>query len=141
MHDIVIKNGTVVTATDMFKADVAIERRKIAAIGSRCPEGQKEIDAAGKLVIPGGIDSHCHVEQRMMGGHVLNADDFFTGHSSAAAAAPPPSSASSFSRENGTFADIVPYTESGQSAPRSTTASICRSQTPHRRFSTRNFRA
>jgi dihydropyrimidinase len=58
----VIRGGTVVTAADTFLADIGIVGDRIAAIGLSL-DGVKVIDASGKLVLPGGIDSHCHVEQ------------------------------------------------------------------------------
>ncbi|MGL4437634.1 MAG: dihydropyrimidinase [Bosea sp. (in: a-proteobacteria)] len=74
-HDLVIRNGTVVTATDVFKADVGIKSGKIAALGAGLPPGLENIDARGKLVLPGGIDSHTHIEQLSAGG-LMNADTF-----------------------------------------------------------------
>ena len=60
--DTVIRGGTVVTAADTFVADIGITNGVIAAVGLSL-DGAKVIDASGKLVLPGGIDSHCHVEQ------------------------------------------------------------------------------
>ena len=54
-YDTVIRNGTIATATDVFKADLAISGEKIAAIGSNLPAGRRAIDAAGQLVLPGGV--------------------------------------------------------------------------------------
>jgi len=73
--DLVIRNGTVVTATDVFKADVGVARGQIAAIGAKLAPGREEIDARGKLVLPGGIDSHTHIEQLSAAG-IMNADTF-----------------------------------------------------------------
>jgi dihydropyrimidinase len=75
LFDLVIRNGTVVTATDVFKADVGVTRGKIAAIGLKLAPGREEIDARGKLVLPGGIDSHTHIEQLSAAG-IMNADTF-----------------------------------------------------------------
>ncbi len=61
MSDIVIRNGKVVTHTDVFEADVAIEGEQIAAIGKGIGKGKKEIDASGKYVMPGAIDPHTHI--------------------------------------------------------------------------------
>ena len=78
-----IKNGTVVTASDTFKADVLIENEKIVLIGQDLPaEGAEVIDAAGKLLIPGGIDAHTHLD--MPFGGTVTADDFYTGQRAAA---------------------------------------------------------
>lgn len=82
--DTVIKNGSVVTATDTYKADVAIANGKIAAIGEDLPvqNTSKLLDATGKLVMPGGIDVHTHLD--MPFGGTTSADDFETGTRAAA---------------------------------------------------------
>jgi dihydropyrimidinase len=82
-YDIVIRGGRVATASDVFDADVAITGESIAAIGKRLPPGKRDIDAKGKLVLPGGIDSHCHIEQLSANGK-LNADSFESATTSAA---------------------------------------------------------
>src|SRR5687767_6410143 len=74
--DLVIRGGTVVTAEKTMRADVGIEGEKVAQIGSGLT-GKKTIDAAGKLVMPGGVDSHCHVEQLSSTGKMC-ADDFYS---------------------------------------------------------------
>ena len=74
--DLVIRGGTVVTAEKTMRADVGIEGEKVAQIGSGLA-GKKIIDAAGKLVMPGGVDSHCHVEQLSSTGKMC-ADDFYS---------------------------------------------------------------
>jgi dihydropyrimidinase len=81
--DLVIRNGTVATAADTFAADVGIRDGRIVALGQDLPGARQEIEASGLLVLPGGIDSHCHIEQRSSFG-VMNADDFHTGTVSAA---------------------------------------------------------
>ena len=67
--DLVIENGTVITSTGVMKTDIAIEDGKISALGSRSvfPEAEKVINAEGKIVIPGGIDTHSHFELLFMG--------------------------------------------------------------------------
>lgn len=60
--DLVISGGTVVTATETFRADIGIQNSQIAAIG-RGLKGERMIDAHGLLVLPGGVDTHCHIEQ------------------------------------------------------------------------------
>jgi dihydropyrimidinase len=82
--DTIIRNGTVVTATDTYLADVAISNGRIAAVGSDLPvqNAAKIIDAAGKLVMPGGIDVHTHLD--MPFGGTTSADDFETGTRAAA---------------------------------------------------------
>lgn len=82
--DTIIRNGTVVTACDMFKADVGIKDGKIAAIADRIGtvEGATEIDATGKYVMPGGIDVHVHLELPFCG--TVSKDDFANGTKAAA---------------------------------------------------------
>ena len=77
--DTIIANGTVVTATDTYQGDVGIEGGVIRAIAQNLPKdkGKKIIDAKGKLVIPGGIDVHTHLD--MPFGGTTSADDFETG--------------------------------------------------------------
>ena len=81
--DLVIRGGTVATATDSFKADVGIRGSTIAAIGEGLDKGKREIDARGKLVLPGGVDSHSHIEQLSASG-LMNADTFQTATTAAA---------------------------------------------------------
>jgi len=82
-HDIVIRYGTVVTATDTMRADVAIAGSTIAAIGRDLAPGKREIDASGKYVMPGGIDAHAHIEQLSASG-LINSDTFESATRSAA---------------------------------------------------------
>ncbi|MBX9908749.1 MAG: dihydropyrimidinase [Beijerinckiaceae bacterium] len=82
-YDIVIRGGTLATASDVFRADLGIRGETIAAIGQGLPTGASEIDASGKLVLPGGVDAHCHIEQ-LSGGGLMNADTFETATRSAA---------------------------------------------------------
>src|SRR3981189_1937468 len=67
--DIIIRNGTVVTATDTCLADVGINGDKVTAIAAQLPaENATRIeDAAGMLVIPGGIDVHTHLDMPFCG--------------------------------------------------------------------------
>src|SRR6266850_2187381 len=82
--DTIIANGRVVTATDTYTSDVAINDGKITAIGQSLPRenSAKIIDAAGKYVFPGGIDVHTHLD--MPFGGTTSADDFETGTRAAA---------------------------------------------------------
>src|SRR6266436_10360426 len=82
--DTVITNGTVVTATDTYKADVAIEGGRVVALGASLPRenATRLIDATGKYVFPGGIDVHTHLD--MPFGGTTSADDFETGTRAAA---------------------------------------------------------
>ncbi|MEW5987189.1 MAG: dihydropyrimidinase [Chloroflexota bacterium] len=78
-----IKGGTVVTAADTYPADILVEGEKIALMGVNLPaEGVKVIDATGKLILPGGIDVHTHLELPFFS--TVSSDDFYTGHKAAA---------------------------------------------------------
>ena len=66
-YDLVVRGGTVVTGSDSMRADVGIRDGRIAAIGERL-EGASSLDAGGLLVLPGGVDTHCHIEQLQQGG-------------------------------------------------------------------------
>ena len=79
--DLVIKNGTIVTATETYRADIGIQGESIALIGHDL-EGNETIDAKGLYVMPGGIDPHTHMELPFMG--TVSADDFRTGTIAAA---------------------------------------------------------
>jgi len=81
--DLVIRNGTVATASDIMQCDVGIKDGKVAMLGRGLPPGGEEIDASGKLVLPGGVDAHCHLDQPMEEG-LRMADDFRSGTISAA---------------------------------------------------------
>ncbi len=75
---ILIKGGRVVTAESDYLADVYIEGEKIVAIGSDLPHNaERTIDARGKLVFPGGIDPHVHLDMPFMG--TSSSDDYETG--------------------------------------------------------------
>ncbi|MFD2367696.1 dihydropyrimidinase [Pseudoduganella sp. GCM10020061] len=78
MH-ILIRGGTVVNADRAFRADVLCEADRIVAIGPDviAPPGAQVIDAGGQYVMPGGIDTHTHMQLPFMG--TVTADDFFTG--------------------------------------------------------------
>jgi dihydropyrimidinase len=79
--EVVITNGTIVTATETYQADIGIDGGEIAALG-RGLVGQETIDAQGKYVFPGAIDVHTHFELPIMG--TVSADDFRTGSIAAA---------------------------------------------------------
>ena len=81
--DTVIRNGTVVTASDTFVCDVGIRDGRIVALANGLTEADDVIDATGLLVLPGGIDSHVHLDQPSGEGIVM-ADDFDSGTRSAA---------------------------------------------------------
>jgi len=81
--DLIIKNGTIVTSTEMYQADLAVIDGKIAAIGTDFPEeGADVIDARGKLVLPGAIDAHTHLA--MPFGGTISADSYLSGTRAAA---------------------------------------------------------
>lgn len=76
--DLIIKNGTIVTASEIFNADVAVSGGKIAQIGESIDcDGAEVIDAAGKYVLPGAIDAHTHLA--MPFGGTISSDDYFAG--------------------------------------------------------------
>ncbi len=78
-----IKNGRVVTAVDDYRADIFIDGETVTTIGKRLDmEADVVLDASGRLVIPGGIDPHTHMELPFGGTH--SSDDFFTGTRAAA---------------------------------------------------------
>src|SRR5688572_28822774 len=81
--DVVIRSGTVATDQEVFEADVAIRGGRIAVVGPSLGRGRHDIDARGKLVLPGGVDSHTHIEQVSSFG-IMTADDFYTATVSAA---------------------------------------------------------
>jgi dihydropyrimidinase len=81
--ELAIRGGTVVTAADTIRCDVGIENGRIVQLAERIDGAQREIDATGKLVMPGGIDSHVHIAQPSGPGIVM-ADDFESATRSAA---------------------------------------------------------
>ena len=81
--DLLIKNGMVYTAVDSFEADIAVKDGKIIALGQNLGNAERVIDAEGMLVLPGGIDAHCHIEQESST-RIMTADDFYSGSVSAA---------------------------------------------------------
>ncbi|MCX8995961.1 dihydropyrimidinase [Rhizobiaceae bacterium BDR2-2] len=80
--DLIIRNGTVATASDVFRADIGIAGGRIVEIAERIEGDAAVVDATGKYVLPGGIDSHVHVSQPSGEGIVM-ADDFESGTRSA----------------------------------------------------------
>ena len=81
MYDLVITNGTIVTAEATARADLGIAAGRIAAIGTGL-QGSEKVDATGKLVLPGAIDEHVHLEMPV--GGFASSDDFYTGTVAAA---------------------------------------------------------
>src|SRR5437660_6653929 len=82
-YDLVVRNGTLATASDVFRADIGVVDGRVVHVGAKVGGGSREIDDEGRIVTPGGIDSHCHIAQRSSMG-VMTADDFFTATRSAA---------------------------------------------------------
>ncbi|MDK2979990.1 MAG: dihydropyrimidinase [Chloroflexota bacterium] len=80
-YDLVIKNGTLVTATDTFPASIGITDGRIAAIGQDL-SADEVVDATGLLVLPGFIDPHVHLDMPTPAGN--SSDDWFTGTRAAA---------------------------------------------------------
>lgn len=75
---ILIKNGRIITATDDYLADIFIEGETISQIGKNLKvNADQEIDATGKLVMPGGIDPHVHLDMPFMG--TYSSDNYETG--------------------------------------------------------------
>lgn len=81
--DLTIRNGLIATASETFEADIGIRDGVIVALQQGLEPGTRDIDAKGRWVLPGGVDSHCHVEQ-LSGMGVMCADDFYSATVSAA---------------------------------------------------------
>lgn len=83
MTTTLIKNGTLITAADTYAADLLLEDGVIARIGRDLDDhGGRVIDAEGKLILPGGIDPHVHLDLPMF--DTVSSDDHYTGHKAAA---------------------------------------------------------
>lgn len=80
--DVVVRGGTVVTPEGLQQLDIGIRGGRIARLGRGIPSSGNEIDAVQRIVLPGGIDSHCHMDQQPWEGR-SSADDFRTGTLSA----------------------------------------------------------
>ncbi len=81
--DLLIRGGEVINAGSRSHCDIGIRDGRIVALGEGLSGAKRVIDAKGKLVLPGGIDSHCHIAQRSSSG-IMTADDFESGSISAA---------------------------------------------------------
>ena len=81
--DVVIRNARVATASDTFDADIGIANGKVVALARALDDAKREIDARGRIVTPGGVDGHCHLDQPMPAPMKMG-DDFLTGTRSAA---------------------------------------------------------
>jgi dihydropyrimidinase len=83
-YDLIVRNARIVTEDRQAEGDIAVKDGRIAAIEPDLgAKGSREVDAGGKFVLPGGVDSHVHVEQRS-GFGIMCADDFYSGTVSAA---------------------------------------------------------
>jgi len=81
--NLLIKNGTLVTASDTFQSDILIQDEEIARIAPGLEiDSVESIDASGKLIMPGGIDPHVHLDLPMF--DTVSSDDHYTGHKAAA---------------------------------------------------------
>lgn len=81
--DLIIKNGTIVSPTATFKADVCVDNGKIVAITTDAgTNADKVVDASGKMVLPGAIDAHTHLA--MPFGGTISSDDYYAGTRAAA---------------------------------------------------------
>lgn len=80
--DLIVKGGKAVNADSVFFADIGVKDGKIACIGAELQDAETVYDAKGKLVIPGGIDIHTHIDAPINGSHTL--DDWYQGTVSAA---------------------------------------------------------
>ncbi|MGH7368503.1 MAG: dihydropyrimidinase [Candidatus Rokuibacteriota bacterium] len=81
-HELVVRGGTIVTATDSFRADVGVDGGCVTALAPWLPPGRREIDATGLLVLPGGVDVHTHLDAEV--GGLRAVDDFESGTAAAA---------------------------------------------------------
>lgn len=81
--DLVVRGGTVVTASQKMDCDIGVRDGKVIALAADLPAGRREIDASGRLVLPGGVEAHCHIEQSSSFG-IMTSDDFYSGSVSAA---------------------------------------------------------
>lgn len=85
---LLIKSGTLITASGTFIADILVEGEKIKEIGQNLASEAsktrefKVVDATGKLVMPGGVDPHTHFDLPMF--DTVSSDDHYTGHKAAA---------------------------------------------------------
>ena len=83
MTKLLIKNGTLITASETYQADILIEDEKIVQIGQplHVPDAEP-VDASNRLVLPGGVDAHTHFDLPMF--DTVSSDDHYTGHKAAA---------------------------------------------------------
>ena len=82
-YDLVIRGGTVVNASEISNCDVGIHDGRIVSLGEHLEGGKQIIEAKGRYIMPGGIDSHCHIDQQSSTGG-RNSESFESGTRSAA---------------------------------------------------------
>lgn len=82
-HDLAIRGGTLATATETFRADIGIRDGRIVTIAEAVTDADDVLDATDRIVMPGGIEAHCHIAQANAKG-VMTADDYQSGSISAA---------------------------------------------------------
>jgi len=82
-HELAIRGGLIATATETFKADIGIRDGRIVTIAEEITDADDVIDATGRIVMPGGIEAHCHIAQES-GMGVMTSDDYESGSISAA---------------------------------------------------------
>ena len=82
-YDLVVRGGTLVTESHHGPCDIGVRDGRVVALAETLGPGAEELDASGQLVLPGGVDAHCHVDQRSSSG-LMTADDFYTAGVSAA---------------------------------------------------------
>lgn len=81
--DTVVHGGEIVTTEGRFRGDIGVKDGRIAALAEKIPGGARRIDAAGRLVLPGGVETHAHVAQESSSG-IMGADGYRTASISAA---------------------------------------------------------
>ncbi|MEX2649631.1 MAG: dihydropyrimidinase [Alphaproteobacteria bacterium] len=81
--DLIVRGGTVVTAGDTVRCDIGVKDGRVVVLGADLGAAARSIDATGRLVLPGGIDSHVHIDEYPFFG-VSCADDFGSATTSAA---------------------------------------------------------
>src|SRR5581483_11421470 len=81
--DRLVRNGTLVTASDTIRCDVGVKDGRVAVLAQGLDEAREIVEAEGRYVIPGGIDAHVHIDEPPFLG-VVNADDFESASISAA---------------------------------------------------------
>lgn len=81
--DLTVRGGTLVTAADKMVCDIGVRNGKIVCLEQGLEPAEVDFDATDKLVLPGGIEAHCHIEQKSSFG-IMTADDFYSGTVAAA---------------------------------------------------------